>query len=82
MKEMRLLASRDEVVVKGQLISQRYRVTISPELKGERGYGLAAEFALGQRFIRKSHVLFSRLHRFFCVRGLLRFSFFQVNTRR
>ena len=45
--EMQLLASNDEVEVKGKLdLTKRYSVTVSPDLKGERGYGLTSESAL------------------------------------
>src|SRR5439155_2147450 len=81
-KEMRLLASRDEVVVNGQFdLAQRYRVTISPELKGERGYGLAAESRWGATFHPKeSCIVFPASQIFLRARPELRFSFFQVNT--
>jgi alpha-2-macroglobulin len=81
-KEMRLLASRDEVEVKGQFdLMQRYRVTISPELKGERGYGLAAESRWGATFRPKEPcIVFPASQIFLRARPELRFSFFQVNT--
>jgi len=81
-KEMRLLASRDEVEVKGQFdLTQRYRVTISTELKGERGYGLAAESRWGATFHPKeSCIVFPASQIFLRARPELRFSFFQVNT--
>jgi len=81
-KEMRLLASRDEVAVNGQFdLMQRYRVTISPELKGERGYGLAAESRWRATFHPKeSCVVFPASQIFLRARPELRFSFFQVNT--
>ena len=69
-KEMKLLASGDEIEVTGEFdLAQRYRVTMSPELKGERGYGLAEPNRAGaQRFIRKSRAFFFRHRRFFCGR--------------
>jgi uncharacterized protein YfaS (alpha-2-macroglobulin family) len=81
-KEMRLLASRDEVAVNGQFdLMQRYRVTISPELKGERGYGLAAESRWGATFHPKEPcIVFPASQIFLRLRPELRFSFFQVNT--
>jgi hypothetical protein len=81
-KEMRLLASRDEVEVKGQFdLMQRYRVTISPELRGERGYGLAAESRWGATFRPKDPcIVFPASQIFLRARPELRFSFFQVNT--
>ncbi|HZA38935.1 MAG TPA: MG2 domain-containing protein, partial [Candidatus Baltobacteraceae bacterium] len=81
-KEMRLLASRDEVEVHGQFdLTQRYRVTVSPELKGERGYGLATESRWGATFHPKeSTIVFPASQIFLRARPELRFSFFQVNT--
>ncbi len=81
-KEMRLLASGDEVAVNGQFdLTQRYRVTISPELKGERGYGLAAESRWGATFHPKEPcIVFPASQIFLRARSELRFSFFQVNT--
>ena len=38
-KEMKLLASGDEIRIIGEFdLGQRYKATVSPELKGERGY--------------------------------------------
>src|SRR6266550_8460496 len=81
-KEMRLLASRDEVEVNGQFdLTQRYRVTISPELKGERGYGLAAESRWGATFHPKeSCLVFPSSQVFARARQELRLAFFQINT--
>jgi uncharacterized protein YfaS (alpha-2-macroglobulin family) len=81
-KEMRLLASRDEVVAHGRFdLTQRYSVTISPELKGERGYGLAAESRWGATFHPKEPcIVFPASQIFLRARPELRFSFFQVNT--
>jgi len=81
-KEMRLLASGDEVAVKGQFdLTQRYRVTISPELKGEHGYGLAVESRWGATFHPKEPcIVFPASQIFLRARPELRFSFFQVNT--
>jgi len=81
-KGMRLLASRDEVEVHGQFdLIQRYRVTISPELKGERGYGLAAESRWGATFHPKEPcIVFPASQIFLRARPELRFSFFQINT--
>jgi uncharacterized protein YfaS (alpha-2-macroglobulin family) len=81
-KDMRLLASRDEVEVHAQFdLIQRYRVTISPDLKGERGYGLPSESRWGATFHPKeSCIVFPALQIFLRARPELRFSFFQVNT--
>src|SRR5438309_11027844 len=43
-EKMKLLASGSGIEITGNFnLAQRYKVTISPELKGDRGYGLAAE---------------------------------------
>src|SRR5207237_956156 len=47
-QKMKLLASGSEVDITGSFeTTQRYKVTISPELKGDRGFGLAAESRWG-----------------------------------
>src|SRR5206468_10392356 len=43
-ENIKLLASSDEIQITGDFnLKQRYKVTISPELKGDRGYGLSSE---------------------------------------
>jgi uncharacterized protein YfaS (alpha-2-macroglobulin family) len=81
-KNMKLLASGDEVDVHGEFdTAQRYRVIISAEFKGERGYGLAAESRWGASFRPKEPcVLFPASQIFVRARDDLRFSFFQFNT--
>src|SRR5260370_17788745 len=76
-KEMQLLASEDEVVVHGHFdLTQRYRVAISPELKGERGYGLAAESRWSATFHPKeSSMLFPPPQTFILPRPHLRLPF-------
>jgi uncharacterized protein YfaS (alpha-2-macroglobulin family) len=81
-KEMKLLASGDEVQVTGAFdLTQRYKVAISPELKGERGYGLAAESRWGATFRAKEPcIVFPASQVFMRARQELRFSLFQINT--
>ena len=81
-KEMKLLASGDQIEVIGAFdLTQRYRVTISPDLKGERGYGLAAESRWGATFHPKEPcIAFPASQIFMRARQELRFSFFQINT--
>ncbi len=81
-EKMKLLASKDEVEITGNFDRiQRYRVTISPELKGDRGYGLAAESHWGATFRPKeSCLIFPSSQVFARARKELRFAFFQVNT--
>ncbi|HYY35945.1 MAG TPA: hypothetical protein VE867_06205, partial [Candidatus Binatia bacterium] len=80
--KMKLLASKDEVEITGNFDRiQRYRVSISPELKGDRGYGLAAESRWGATFRPKeSCLIFPSSQMFTRARQELRFAFFQVNT--
>lgn len=80
--KMKLLASKDEVQITGNFDRiQRYRVTVSPELKGDRGYGLAAESRWGATFRPKeSCLIFPSSQVFARARKELRFAFFQVNT--
>ena len=81
-KQMKLLADRDEIQITGDFdLKQRYKVAISPELKGSRGYGLAAESRWGATFHPKeSCLVFPSSQVFARARQDLRFAFFQVNT--
>jgi alpha-2-macroglobulin len=81
-KGMRLLASGDEIDITGDFdLKQRYKITVSPELKGARGYGLAAESRWGATFRPKeSCLVFPSSQVFARTRQELRFAFFQVNT--
>jgi alpha-2-macroglobulin len=80
--KMKLLASADEVQVTGEFdLKQRYKVSISPELKGDRGYGLQSESRWGATFRPKEACLiFPATQVFARAREELRFAFFQVNT--
>ncbi len=79
---MKLLASRDEVEITGNFDrTQRHKITISPEIKGDRGYGLASESRWGASFRPKeSCLLFPSSQVFARARQDLRFAFFQINT--
>ncbi|HEU0274195.1 MAG TPA: MG2 domain-containing protein [Candidatus Udaeobacter sp.] len=81
-QKMKLLASGSEVEVTGGFDTrQRYRVTVSPELKGDRGYGLAAESRWGATFHPKeSCLVFPSSQVFTRARQELRFAFYQINT--
>src|ERR1043166_4633320 len=81
-EKMKLLASADEIQITGKFdLKQRYKVTISPELKGDRGYGLASESRWGATFRPKeSCLIFPSAQVFARARQELRFAFFQVNT--
>ena len=80
--EMKLLASRDEVEVKGKLdLTKRYSVTVSPDLKGERGYGLTSETHWFATFHPKEAAIVFPASQFFMrARQELRFTFFQINA--
>ena len=81
-QKMKLLASGSEVDITGSFdTTQRYKVTISPELKGDRGFGLAAESRWGATFRPKeSCLVFPSSQVFARARQELRFAFFQINT--
>src|SRR5438874_8466835 len=81
-QKMKLLASGSEVDITGSFeTTQRYKVTISPELKGDRGFGLAAESRWGATFRPKeSCLVFPSSQVFVRARQELRFAFFQINT--
>ncbi|HEY2568999.1 MAG TPA: MG2 domain-containing protein, partial [Candidatus Udaeobacter sp.] len=81
-QKMKLLASGSEVEITGSFDTrQRYRVTISPELKGDRGYGLGAESRWGATFHPKeSCLVFPSSQVFTRARQELRFAFYQINT--
>ncbi|HTH18703.1 MAG TPA: hypothetical protein VL912_01385, partial [Candidatus Udaeobacter sp.] len=80
--KMKLLASADEIQITGEFdLKQRYKVTISPELKGDRGYGLASESRWGATFRPKEACLIFPSRQVFArARQDVRFAFFQVNT--
>ena len=81
-EKMKLLASGDQVQITGDFdLKQRYKVTISPELKGDRGYGVQSESRWGATFRPKeSCLIFPSRQVFARARQELRFAFFQVNT--
>jgi hypothetical protein len=61
--------------------SSDYKVSISPELKGDRGYGVQSESRWGATFRPKeSCLIFPSTQVFARARQELRFAFFQVNT--
>ena len=50
-EKMKLLASGDQIQITGDFdLKQRYKVSISPELKGDRGYGVQSESRWGATF--------------------------------
>ena len=80
--KMKLLASADQIQITGDFdLKQRYKVSISPELKGDRGYGVQSESRWGATFRPKeSCLIFPSSQVFARARQELRFAFFQVNT--
>ena len=80
--KMKLLASRDQIEITGNFDrTQRHKIIISPELKGNRGYGLASESRWGATFhAKESCLLFPSSQVFARARQDLRFAFFQINT--
>ena len=56
--KIKMLASSDQIEITGDYnLKQRYKVTISPDLKGDRGYGLASESRWGATFRPKEACL-------------------------
>ncbi|MFL6584588.1 MAG: alpha-2-macroglobulin family protein [Chthoniobacterales bacterium] len=80
--EMKLLASGDGIEVTGEFdLKQRYAIRISPELKGERGYGLEQESRWAATFRSiEPCLVFPGSQVFLRARNELRFAFFQINT--
>src|SRR5262249_21345602 len=83
-QKLQMLATGQNVIVKGDFDpAQHYRVTVSPDLKGDRGYGLSAESRWGATVHPKDPVLvFPSPQLFLRAREELRFSFLQINTPR
>ena len=81
-EKMKLLASGDQIQITGDFdLKQHYKVNISPELKGDRGYGVQSESRWGATFRPKeSCLIFPSTQVFARARQELRFAFFQVNT--
>jgi uncharacterized protein YfaS (alpha-2-macroglobulin family) len=79
---LKLHAWDNEVTAQGDFDTHaRYTVTISPALKGERGYGLAAVSKWGATFRpKKPTILFPGAQVFERSGRGLRFAFFQVNA--
>ena len=81
-EKMKLLVSGDQIQITGDFhLKQRYKVSISPELKGDRGYGVQSESRWGATFRPKeSCLIFPSSQVFARARQELRFAFFQLNT--
>lgn len=81
-KEMKLLASSDDIIIRGELDpAQQYRITIAPTLKGERGFTLPNESRWKATFHDPQPALmFPASQIFLRAKPELRFSFFQYNT--
>lgn len=79
---LQLLPSKDEVVLRGDFdLAQHYRVKIAPQLKGERGYGLATESVWGATFRPKpAGLVFPGPTLFLRARQELRVPLLQINT--
>jgi len=81
-KDAKFLASSDQIEIRGAFdLKQKYRVAVSTELKGERGYGLPKESRWNATFHAKEPaIVFPGSQLYLRARQELRFSFFQVNT--
>ena len=69
-EKMKLLASADQIQITGDFdLKQRYKVTISPELKGDRGYGVQSESRWGATFRPEGSVPDLSIHAGVCPRA-------------
>jgi uncharacterized protein YfaS (alpha-2-macroglobulin family) len=81
-QNLQLRAVGQDVIAKGDFdLAQHYLVTVSPDLKGERGYGLSAESRWGATFHPKEPcIVFPSSQLFMRARQQLRFALLQINT--
>ena len=81
-QNLELYAAGQNVIAKGDFdLAQHYHLTVSPESKGERGYGLNTESQWGATFHPKEPcIVFPSSQLFLRARQELRFSFLQINT--
>ncbi len=79
---LKLLADGQGVTAKGDFdLTRHYVVTVSPDLKGQRGYGLLAQSKWGATFHPKDPcIIFASSELFLRALKELRFSFLQINT--
>ncbi len=79
---LELLADGQIITAKGDFdLTKHYVVTVSPDLKGQRGYGLPVQSTWGATFHPKdSCVVFPSSQLFMRALKELRFSFLQINT--
>ena len=81
-QNLELLASGQIITAKGDFdLAQRYVVTISPDLKGQRGYGLPTASRWGASFRPKDPcIIFAASELYLRALKELRFSLLQINT--
>jgi alpha-2-macroglobulin len=81
-ENLELLPDGQIVTVKGDFdLSKHYVVTVSPDLKGQRGYGLSTESRWGATFHAKDpNIIFASPELYLRALQELRFSFLQINT--
>ena len=81
-EDLLLLTEGQDVTIRGKFdVAQHYRVTVSTNLKGDRGYGLPAESRWGATFHSKQPcIVFPSPELFLRARQEIRFSFLQINT--
>lgn len=79
---LKLLAESDSVRAVGKFdLKQRYTVAVSPELKGEHGFGLKAESRWAANFRpTEASIVFPASKIFARARNELRFALIQINT--
>ena len=81
-QSLKLLADGQVITAKGDFdLSQHYVVTVSPDLKGQRGYGLAVQSKWGATFHPKDPcIVFPSSELYLRAMKELRLSFLQINT--
>ena len=81
-QNLKLLADGQIITAKGDFdLTQHYVVTVSPDLKGQRGYGLPIQSKWGATFHPKDPcIIFPSSELFLRALKELRFSFLQINT--
>jgi alpha-2-macroglobulin len=81
-QNLEIFADGQVVSLKGDFdLTQHYRVIVSPDVKGARGYGLLAESRWGATFHPKEPcIIFPSSELFLRALKELRFSFLQINT--
>jgi alpha-2-macroglobulin len=81
-QNLKLLAAGESIIAKGDFdLTQHYVLTVSPDLKGQRGYGLPVQSKWGATFHPKDPcIIFASSELYLRALKELRLSFLQINT--